>query len=58
MGRLLSEGFGLIVTFLVPAVVWVMLATGLFQFVREEVRQVRVAPRSSQRLERYGQRTG
>jgi hypothetical protein len=56
MGRLLSDGFGLIVTFFIPAVVWVTLTTGLFQFVREEVRQARVAPRRSQRLERYGQR--
>jgi hypothetical protein len=56
MGRLLSDGFGLVVTFFVPAVVWITLATGLFQFVREEVRQARVAPRRPQRLERYSQR--
>jgi hypothetical protein len=56
VSRLLSDGFGLAVTFLVPAAVWITLAVGLFQFVREEVRQVRVAPRRSQRLERYSQR--
>ena len=56
MSRLLSDGFGLAVTFLVSATVWVTLGIGLFQFVREEARQVRVAPRRSQRLERYGQR--
>ncbi len=34
--------FGLAVTVLVPAVVWIMLLVGLWQFAREEIRQIRV----------------
>ena len=58
MGSLLSDAFGLVVTFFVTAIVWVTLAAGLYQLVREEVRQIRVTPRRSQELERYGQQAG
>ena len=40
--HLLVTIFGLTVTFFVPAVVWVMLAVGLYQLVRSKIRRVRV----------------
>ena len=58
MGSLLSDVFGLAVTFFVPAVVWTTLVAGLYQLVREEVRRVRVTLRRSQRLEGYSQQVG
>ena len=58
MGSMLSDIFGLVVTLFVPAVVWTTLAAGLYQLVREEVRQIHVTPRRSQRLEAYSQQSG
>jgi hypothetical protein len=45
---------GLVVTYLVPVVVWVMLAVGLYQLVREKIGQVGVMPRGSRRIMRNG----
>lgn len=48
----LSTVFGLVITVFVPAVVWTTLIVGLYQFVRDSIRRVRVVPRHSQRLAR------
>jgi hypothetical protein len=45
---------GLVVTYLVPVVVWVMLAVGLCQLVRDKIRHVRVMPLWSRRQMRKG----
>ena len=48
----LSNVFGLAITVFVPAVVWTTLIAGLYQFVRDGIRRVRVVPQRSQRLAR------
>jgi len=52
--------FGLVVTFFVPAIVWITLMAGLYQLVRDGIRRLRVAPRRSRGFIRkgYGQRAG
>ena len=45
---------GLVVTYLVSVVVWVMLAVGLYQLFRERIRHVRVTPLRPQRELRQG----
>ncbi len=45
---------GLVVTYLVPAVVWVLLAVGLYQLVRDKIRHVRVMPLRSRRIMQKG----
>jgi len=37
--------FGTVVAVLVPALVWTILAAGLYQLIREAVRRARPAPR-------------
>lgn len=54
MGNWLSDTFGLVVVLFVPAVVWTTLLVGLYQLVREEIRQVHIPPR----LESYSQQLG
>lgn len=56
MGNFVSTVFGPIVTYLVIGLVWSTLVIGLFQLVRETLRQVRVAPRRVVR-DRYAHRT-
>jgi len=50
MENMLSTVFGLAVAFFVAAVVWITLIAGLYQLVRDGIRQVRLAPRGSRRL--------
>ena len=57
MGNWMSDILGLIVTFSVSAVVWGTLIAGLYQLVREEIRQVRMALQGSQ-LEGYSHQAG
>ncbi len=59
MGNLqdvLSTVFGMAVTFFVPAIVWITLVVGLYDLVRDKIRQIRVAPQRSQRLVQESQR--
>ncbi len=37
-----SDVFGLVVTLFVTAVVWVVLIGGLYQLVRDRIRQIRI----------------
>ena len=52
--NILSTVFGLAITYLVPAVVWVTLIAGLYQLVRDEIRQIHVVPRRLRRLVQEG----
>jgi len=52
--HLLVTIFGLTITFFVPAVVWTMLAVGLYQLVRSKIRRVRVLRWGSRLLMREG----
>ena len=59
MGNLqdvLSTVFGMAVTFFISAIVWITLVVGLYDLVRDKIRQIRVAPRRSQRLVQESQR--
>jgi len=58
VSSMLSNFFGLFVTFFVPAVVWSMLIAGSYQLVREGFHQIQVTLRESQRLESYRQQIG
>ncbi len=58
MSNLLLDVFTLVMTFFVPGVVWTVLIAGLYQLIREKVRQVHVTPQRPQRLERYSQQAG
>jgi hypothetical protein len=55
MDSLLSDAFGLAVTSFVSATVWITLAAGLYQLVREEIHQIHVTPRKNRRLGSYSQ---
>jgi hypothetical protein len=39
----LVAAFALVVTFLVPTIVWLTVISGLYQLAREEIRKVHVA---------------
>jgi hypothetical protein len=53
---LLSVAFELLVTVFVVSLVWTTVVAGLYQLVREWIRQIYVTSQGSAR-ERYGQRT-
>ena len=53
ISSLLSDVFGLVMTFFVSAVVWITLAAGLYQLVRKEIDQMHVTPPQRLELEGY-----
>jgi len=50
----LKNIFDLLVTFMVPTVVWALLAAGLYQLARERVRRVRLPVKRHRSLAQEG----
>jgi hypothetical protein len=47
---ILSFVFGSMVTFFVPAIVWTVLVAGSYQFLREQIRRLRIELHSAHKL--------
>ena len=52
--NVLSDITGLAVTIFVSTIVWTILIAGLYQLIRDEIRQVLIAPRRLRGLAQEG----